>query len=303
MRKPEGVPMIYTELTNRAMRIAYEAHAGQVDKCGTPYVFHPYNLAEQMPDEITTCMALLHDVVEDTAVTLDELEREFPPEITEPLRLLTHDPAVPYRDYIDALVVDPVARTVKRADLAHNLDETRFEGCGQIDEARLSRRRERYRAALEVLDEGEQFSLMLEHRSAVAERVLYEADPIGLCGGEEGAPIDEYAFEALILAACVSPETPVSEVARIIGLVFKATLDIELGPSERESLARKFLDAWPEGQGLMDGTPEEIIDMAIEDYREMREQWEREAPAMAFPDGSVVKSGVTVHALARMARL
>ncbi len=160
--------MICTALTNRAMRIAYEAHAGQVDKCGTPYVFHPYHLAEQMPDEITTCVALLHDVAEDTAITLDELEREFPPEATEPLRLLTHGPAVSYRDYIDTLVVDPVARTVKRADLMHNLDETRFEGCGRIDEAKLSRRRECYRVALEVLDEGEQFSLMLERRSAVA---------------------------------------------------------------------------------------------------------------------------------------
>lgn len=154
--------MIYTALTNRAMQIAYEAHAGQVDKCGTPYVFHPYHLAEQMPDEVTTCVALLHDVVEDTPITFEELEREFPPEVTEPLRLLTHDPAVPYRDYIDALVVDPVARTVKRADLMHNLDETRFEGCGYIDEAKLSRRRERYRVALDILDEGEQFSLVLE---------------------------------------------------------------------------------------------------------------------------------------------
>lgn len=160
--------MIYTALTNRAMQIAYEAHAGQVDKCGTPYVFHPYHLAEQMPDEVTTCVALLHDVVEDTPITLDELEREFPPEVTEPLCLLTHDPAVSYRDYIDALVVDPVARTVKRADLMHNLDETRFEGCGRIDEAELSRRCERYRVALGVLDEGEQFGLMPEHRSAAA---------------------------------------------------------------------------------------------------------------------------------------
>lgn len=136
--------------------------------CGAPYVFHPYHLAEQMPDEVTTCVALLHDVVEDTAITLDELEREFPPEVTEPLRLLTHDPAVPYRDYIDALVVDPVARTVKRADLMHNLDETRFEGCGYIDEAKLTRRRERYRVALEVLGEGEQFGFMLERRSVAA---------------------------------------------------------------------------------------------------------------------------------------
>ena len=199
-----------------------------------------------MPDEVTICVALLHDVAEDTAITLDELEREFPPEVTEPLRLLTHDPAVPYRDYIDALVVDPVARAVKRADLVHNLDETRFEGCGHIDEAKLSRRRERYRVALEVLDEGEQFSLMLERRSAVAERVLYEVDPMGLCVGEEGAPIDEYAFEALILGSvCLARD------ARLGGRANRrscagATFDMEIGASERESLARRFLDAWPE---------------------------------------------------------
>lgn len=66
--------MIYTALANRAMRIACEAHTGQVDKCGTPYVFHPYHLAEQVPDEITTCVALLHDVAEDAAITLDGLE-------------------------------------------------------------------------------------------------------------------------------------------------------------------------------------------------------------------------------------
>ena len=146
--------MIYTALTNRAMRVAYKAHAGQVDKCGTPYVFHPYHLAEQMPDEITTCVALLHDVVEDTPVTLEDLEREFPPKVTDALRLLTHDPAVPYLDYVDALLTNPIARTVKGADLAHNLDETRFAGCGQPDEAALSQRRERYRAALAVLDES-----------------------------------------------------------------------------------------------------------------------------------------------------
>ena len=150
--------MIYTALTNRAMRIAYEAHAGQVDKCGTPYVFHPYHLAEQMPDEITTCVALLHDVVEDTPVTFEDLEREFPPEVTDALRLLTHDPAVPYHDYEDALLANPIARTVKRVDLLHNLDETRFRGYGQPDEAALFQRRERYRTALAVLDEAERFS-------------------------------------------------------------------------------------------------------------------------------------------------
>ena len=199
--------MIYTALTIRAMQIACEAHAGQVDKCDTPYVFHPYHLAEQMPDEVTTCVALLHDVVEDTAITLDELEREFPPEVTEALRLLMHGPVVPYRDYIDALVVDPVACTVKHAALMHDLDETRFEGCGHIDEAELARRRERCRAALEVLDEGEQFSHMLEHRSEVA--------------------------AADIEAACLTP------LAGSAFEEFRSMLDAPLPESTRELLARE----------------------------------------------------------------
>lgn len=107
--------MIYTPLTNRALHIAYEAHADQVDKCGTPYVFHPYHLAEQMSDEISTCVALLHDVVEDTDATLGDLAREFPAEIIDALRLLTHQPGVPYLDYVRALATNPIARSVKRA--------------------------------------------------------------------------------------------------------------------------------------------------------------------------------------------
>ena len=83
--------MIYTPLTNRAMKLAYAAHEGQMDKCGQPYIFHPYHLAEQMDDEISTCVALLHDVVEDTDVTLDDLEKQFPPEVVEGVRLLTHE--------------------------------------------------------------------------------------------------------------------------------------------------------------------------------------------------------------------
>lgn len=122
--------MIYTPLTNRALHIAYEAHAGQVDKCGTPYVFHPYHLAEQMSDEISTCVALLHDVVEDTDATLGDLAREFPAEIIDALRLLTHQPGMPYLDYVRALAANPIARSVKRADLRHNMDETRYAGGG-----------------------------------------------------------------------------------------------------------------------------------------------------------------------------
>ena len=82
--------MIYTPLTRKATMIAYAAHDGQKDKSGLPYIFHPWHLAESMTDEASTIAALLHDVAEDTDVTLADLAREgFSEEVMEALRLLT----------------------------------------------------------------------------------------------------------------------------------------------------------------------------------------------------------------------
>lgn len=142
--------MIYTELTNKALRIAYAAHAGELDKCGAPYIFHPAHVAEQMDDEVSACVALLHDVVEDSDVTLNDLAREFPPEVVEGVRLMTHDPAVDYLDYVRAIKGNPVAVKVKLADLAHNSDQTRFAGHPVAPEE-LERRRRKYDAAREIL--------------------------------------------------------------------------------------------------------------------------------------------------------
>jgi len=65
--------MVNTELTRKAMNIAYNAHMNQFDKAGVPYIYHPIHLAEQMNSEIECIVALLHDVVEDTEVTLEQL--------------------------------------------------------------------------------------------------------------------------------------------------------------------------------------------------------------------------------------
>lgn len=146
--------MIYTPLTNKALRLAYAAHHGQTDKSGQPYIFHPYHLAEQMTDEISTCAALLHDVVEDTAVTIEELEREFPKEVTGVLRLLTHEKGTDYFDYVRAIKGNPVAVKVKLADLAHNSDETRFAGCDEIPAEQLVKWREKYAKAKRILEDG-----------------------------------------------------------------------------------------------------------------------------------------------------
>lgn len=147
--------MIYTPLTNKAMRLAYAAHHGQTDQAGQPYIFHPFHLAEQMEDEISVCVALLHDVAEDTSVTLEELEREFPPAVTGPLRLLTHRPGTDYFDYVRTLRADPVARAVKLADLAHNADETRLAGCFGITVEQRARWRRKYARARAILTGAE----------------------------------------------------------------------------------------------------------------------------------------------------
>ena len=94
-----------------------------------PYVFHPFHLAEQMTDELTVTAALLHDVVEDTHYTLQDLEEMgFDPRVIKALSLLTHHPDVPYMDYVAAAAKDPIARAVKLADLRHNSDLTRMAG-------------------------------------------------------------------------------------------------------------------------------------------------------------------------------
>lgn len=141
--------MIYTPLTNEAMKIAYSAHHGQVDKAGIPYIFHPLHLAEQMTDEYTTCAALLHDVAEDTAVTLEQLAQIFPKEIMDALCLLTHKDGTDYYAYVEQIKANPIARTVKLADLTHNSDRTRMAGIA--DEAALRRWEEKYRKAFEIL--------------------------------------------------------------------------------------------------------------------------------------------------------
>lgn len=142
--------MLYTHLTKRALKLCFAAHKDQTDKSGLPYVFHPFHLAEQMPDELTTVVALLHDVVEDTPYTLEDLARlGFPQKVLSTLARLTHDPSVPYLDYVAALKEDPIARQVKLADLRHNSDLTRLD---HVDE-KARQRAEKYAAAIRLLEQ------------------------------------------------------------------------------------------------------------------------------------------------------
>ena len=142
--------MIYTTATKKALKLCFEAHKDQTDKSGLPYVFHPFHLAEQMEDEDSTIVALLHDVVEDTHYTLADLEKlGFSPRVLEAIRLMTHARGVPYMQYVAQIRENPIARKVKLADLRHNSDLSRLD---HVDE-RAWARAEKYRSAIKLLED------------------------------------------------------------------------------------------------------------------------------------------------------
>lgn len=154
-KAPGGAPLHsvgirYTPLTQKAINLCFDAHKNQKDKSGLPYVFHPFHLAEQMETEEEICVALLHDVIEDTDYTSEDLRNAgFPVSVLEALELMTHDPSVPYMDYVIRLRENPIARKVKKADLLHNSDLNRLKTI--TDKDRMRHRK--YLAALELLQD------------------------------------------------------------------------------------------------------------------------------------------------------
>lgn len=131
-----------------ARAIAEKAHADQVDKAGEPYIGHPAHVAASVEGDKAKAVAWLHDVVEDTSTTFDDLRAAgVDDEVLAALELLTHDKSAPYMEYVAAIKKNDLARTVKLADLAHNSDLSRLP---EVTEADL-RRVEKYRQAIEVL--------------------------------------------------------------------------------------------------------------------------------------------------------
>ena len=132
----------------RALQIAVQAHAGQQDKSGAAYIFHPIRVMTRCTTPDARIVALLHDVVEDTSVTFDQLRAEgFSPEVLTALELLTHAPEVPYEDYVQAISSNPLATEAKIADLEDNSDIRRLR---EIDERGVARLR-KYLAAHRLL--------------------------------------------------------------------------------------------------------------------------------------------------------
>lgn len=139
--------MSYVE---KALEIATKAHEGQYDKSGVPYIEHPKHVAEGVHGDIAKATAYLHDVIEDTDVTVDDLRREgIPEEVIEAVVVMTHGKHESYFDYIRRLRKCPIAREVKIADLKHNSDTSRVKRPTPRDIARTAK----YKRALRILNE------------------------------------------------------------------------------------------------------------------------------------------------------
>lgn len=140
--------MIYTPITKKALKLCFEAHKDQTDKSGMPYVFHPFHLAEQMKDEETTIVALLHDVVEDSDITVDDLRKMgFSESVIEAIALMTHQGDAEYMDYVARIKENPIAKAVKLADLKHNSDTSRLDTVTKWDRERVAK----YKKAIKLL--------------------------------------------------------------------------------------------------------------------------------------------------------
>lgn len=131
----ENTPMSTIE---KAIEIAARAHAGQIDKAGAPYVFHPLRLMLAVTGQNERMAAVLHDVVEDTAVTLDDLRSAgFPPEVIEAVDILTKREGESRLDAAVRASRNPVARVVKLADVEDNMDLRRIADPTEKDYDRL----------------------------------------------------------------------------------------------------------------------------------------------------------------------
>ena len=132
----------------RAIEIAANAHAGQRDKAGQPYIFHPLRVMFRVNGEHEQMAAVLHDVVEDTAITIDDLAREgFPSEVLRAIAALTKLPGETRLEAAARAAADPIPRKVKLADNAANMDLSRIPNPTEKDYARC-REYEEVRALL-----------------------------------------------------------------------------------------------------------------------------------------------------------
>ena len=134
------------ELLEKALAIAAKAHAGQVDKVGSAYIFHPIRVSCRCSTDEERIAALLHDTIEDTNVTADYLLGEgFPRNIVDAILSVTRNEDESYEDFIRRCRMNPIGRQVKLHDLKDNMDISRLPQVAEKDLARLNKYIDAYR--------------------------------------------------------------------------------------------------------------------------------------------------------------
>jgi (p)ppGpp synthase/HD superfamily hydrolase len=134
-----------------ALALANNAHTGQVDKAGLPYILHPQRVAESLDDPTDKVVALLHDVVEDSAYTITDIRRLFGNTVAEAVAALTRCDGESYGAFIARCGRNEIARRVKLADLADNMNLSRLIYPTEADYTR-QRKYEKARAELERMN-------------------------------------------------------------------------------------------------------------------------------------------------------
>jgi len=135
-------------LLNKAVSIAKFAHQGQVDKAGADYIQHPIRVMNALEDVKEKIVAVLHDVVEDSEISLTDLRKQgFDEEVVIAVGCLTKVPGESYEQFIGRVKVNPLASKVKLQDLKDNMDLSRLDKVSETDLQRV----EKYKAAMNVL--------------------------------------------------------------------------------------------------------------------------------------------------------
>lgn len=136
------------QLLEQAIHIALQAHLGEADKGGNPYVLHPLRVMLAMETTEEKIVAVLHDVIEDSSFTIEELkQRGFSKKVLDAVTLLTKKENQNYQDYISAIKKNPLVTKVKLSDLKDNMNTTRLKKVGVADKERLRK----YKAAYKFL--------------------------------------------------------------------------------------------------------------------------------------------------------
>ncbi len=141
-------------MLEKAIEIAVEAHRGQIDKAGKIYILHPMRVMLRGQNETEQIVGILHDVIEDTPITIEMLQKEgFSDEILSALACITKEKGEEYGHFIDRVLTNPLATQIKLYDIEDNLNRDRIPFPTKRDEARFAKYQKYHAVIIEKLNE------------------------------------------------------------------------------------------------------------------------------------------------------